>query len=436
MAYKGGVPATKDQWRQLYRELNPYEPPAERLYVEPPRSAAREVADLIELDPRARAKFLLIGARGGGKSTELRAIQRRLRSRMVSLRVDVSAPESVSAFDLLYLQGLAVAGVLRRVDPRKSESVFDKLALAYAGSEKARKEVGSLDEALQGLSAFTDASAAVAGAIGLTAGVSPVVAAVAAAAGVGVKLVRTAKSIISDTAPEGRSLQAAARDTIAALREVMQGHELVIVVDGLERMNGEAPERLRDMFERTQLLWHADWTAVYAAPPCAITETNSAHAVGYKTVPVYGFAGQVAGVEPLLRQRLDSAGIPRDGASDAALAEIAAASGGVPRHAIEILKGAAREATASGVGALGAAELSAGKRALAELLFLGLSSLDYEILGRVSATHQLPKSSDTDVRASALFGDGRILVSPPTPESPAPRFDVHPLIEPHLPPKA
>lgn len=419
-------------WRKLYQTLNPLEPAQGELYVEPPRSAAKEVAELIELDPRARAKFLLIGSRGGGKSTELRAIQRRLRSSTVSFRIDISAPESVSAFDLLYLQALTVLGVLERLAPGRGREMFEPLAKAYADSADARASMGSLDDSLQGLAAFTEASAEVAAAVGLTVGMAPVVSAALGAASVAVKLVRTAKSIISDTAPEGRDLQAAARAAMTALREHLHGHEPLLVIDGLERMNGQAPERLRDMFERTQLLWHADWSAVYAAPPCAITETNSAHAVGYKIVPVYGFAGQWTELENLVRQRLEPI-VSKSDVGEGVVERIARSSGGVPRHAIEILKGAAREAHSRSVAQLSLSEVEFGERALAETLFLGLSSLDYDILGKVASSGQLPKSEDGDVRASALFGDGRILVSAPSAPSPSPRFLVHPLIEPHLP---
>jgi hypothetical protein len=150
-------------------------------YVAPTESASREVARLLALDIDSNPKVLLIGPRGGGKSSELQAIRRELRSRFWVLGFDVDASglsaANVSAFDILYLTSLCFLRCLRQLAPQEdAEALYRDLAQAYFESERS---VGgpdallpaptenpeprpSLDEALSGLADFADTAMAVA----------------------------------------------------------------------------------------------------------------------------------------------------------------------------------------------------------------------------------------------------------------------------------
>lgn len=65
--------ARKEDWQRLLSFLRPELPPPElSMYVRPKRAAGHDVFLTFQEEPEARQKFLLVGARGGGKSTERR----------------------------------------------------------------------------------------------------------------------------------------------------------------------------------------------------------------------------------------------------------------------------------------------------------------------------------------------------------------------------
>ena len=66
---------TIDRFKQLLNSLEPEKPLSDlNLYVEGRRSAAREIERRLDTIEKRPCKSLLLGARGGGKSTELRRL--------------------------------------------------------------------------------------------------------------------------------------------------------------------------------------------------------------------------------------------------------------------------------------------------------------------------------------------------------------------------
>src|SRR5437660_7865220 len=95
-----------ERWRSALLYLREESPLADMsLYVRPKHGVADAVCGRIIADPTFPHKFLLAGARGGGKSTELRQIARLLGERVAVASIDLDRSGigalSVTAFDLV-----------------------------------------------------------------------------------------------------------------------------------------------------------------------------------------------------------------------------------------------------------------------------------------------------------------------------------------------
>lgn len=392
------------------------------------------------LDPVACRKFLLIGATGGGKSSELREIDRRLRGKAILVTIDLDASginaASVSAFDLLYISALQL---LRMVPQEQAEPLFHKLRERYAGDEA--PALGDLKTSWAGLSQFAEAAGGVAGAMGTAAAAGGVdlgdAAAGAEAAlsfggalisqlGAGLRLRSKPAGVVAETSPMGRSLQEVCIEIARACRKPNQ-LPLCVLMDGLEKMNGEAGERFRQVFEQTRLLSDTQWTAVIASPPCTLTETNSAAGRGYMTRPVWGFGpDDFNRLKTLLERRFFDARVdPEREVEDGQLDRIAQQSGGLPRLAVQIAYESVKAALLAKSPTLSAVHADAGIQTIAQQLGLGLNAEHLRILSAVRSRGRLPESE----KGATLFADGRILAYPPMPPSQLPRFVVHPLLE-------
>lgn len=400
-----------------------------RLYVPPARSSADEICKAFRADPTARHKFLLVGARGGGKSTELRAVARGLGSHATLVTIDLDASgvssTAVSAFDLLYIAGVAL---LARVPEGERADLFGELARAYAGEE--RDKLGGVQDALGGLASFASATEAMTKALDLASG--GIMSTALDVLDKGFRLLGASRdpAVVAETSPKGRSLQTACR-TIARKVRAAQSLPICVLIDGLEKMNGEAGERFKQVFCYTRLLADAEWSFAIAAPPSTLTETNSAAAVGYRTVPVWGFGPEdEASLVTLLERRFQGAGFDDvDRVIDRALLEtLAEASGGMPRHAIQMTHHAVEAALLASAARIEPAHVEEGIRRVGESLALGLTSGDFEVLQRVARRNLLPEGE----RAARLFADGRILAHAPAPGHRRPRFSVHPVLLPDV----
>lgn len=414
-------------WRELSRAFDPDRPPRELAwYVDPPGGIASALPREIAFDDQERIKYLLLGALGCGKSTLLRQVAERVRGTHLVVDIDLDASgvsaSSVSAFDLLYLCSL---GLLRHLPAeRRRDELFHALRNAYAGKRDA-SVLGTVTEALAGLAGFAAAAGAASVALGGVAGGAPAIAAVVGAVGTGLKLFGGGGEVIDVTSPEGRLLHEAAAEIARAVR-ASSGRPVLVLVDGLERMNGESEQRLRAVFEYTRLLTDADWPAVIAAPPASVLAVTSLDTRGYTSVVLPGFAH--AGSPELRRAlelRIQSVPGAAEAVASAALDVFVARSGGFPRHAMKMVRTAARRVGADGRGLLGVADAEAAAAELADSLALGLNEAHYEILREVMETHRLPDSD----RVGELFAHARILMEAGRARGQGPRYFVHPLLE-------
>jgi hypothetical protein len=279
------------RWQRLLRELR-YKEPLENqdLYVEPAHAAARRIDASFRNDPDGYRKFLLVGSRGGGKSTELRRLAYLLSDRFAVATVDLDASglvaENLGAFDLLYVSGLALLLLLPDSDDERKE-LFGKLAEAYAGEPSGKSALGTVAEALGGVATFGAAVGTAAVAAGIAGAAATGVGGVAAATAVAIRLFKPGRTISASEA-QGQKLLAATAAISERVR-FARGRRVCLLVDGLERMNGEAEERFRAIFKHTRLLDRPPWCAVFAAPPAMLTTTLAASQVGYEVEHVYGF---------------------------------------------------------------------------------------------------------------------------------------------------
>jgi type II secretory pathway predicted ATPase ExeA len=418
------------RWRALLQQLDSSAPLRDmRLYIKPRLSSTDQVVRTLRANPAACKKCLLIGARGGGKSTELRAIREVLRKdNFLLAEVDLDESRihaaSVSAFDLLYISSLALLKLVP--DEQERRQHFEELADRYAGGNTDLKRgLGDWHAALEGVSGFATVAATAAAATGLAAGAVPAVGAIAAMAGKGLRLLPN-KQVVQEDSHEGRSLQEAAARVASTVRRHHGGRPLCVLVDGLEKMNGEAAERFKEVFVETGLLANTAWAAVMAAPPCTLAEANGVHTHGIKTFPVYGFGpDNLDQLEKILELRFKEAGLdPHHDIIPEGIKKVVRRSGGLPRHALAMMETAAELAFDDQSPILSEKQIDWGIRELGRELGQGLTREHWLALVNVWKVGMLSGN-----KATTLFANNMILVYPPeTEESTRSRFVVHPLL--------
>lgn len=422
--------STPVAFRELDRSLDEDQPPPEGLYVAPSRAIVDRVVAEIMSDPTGMKKHLLFGARGAGKSTQLAEIARHLAGKLTILDIDLDrsgiSVSGITALDLLYVIGIAA---LKAAPLDKREGLFDALAAAYAGP-KDKSKLGALADALRGLAGFAGAAKAAAAAAALPTGPVGMLAATlgVGAASTGLILRKESPGLIQAASPQGRAMQEAVRNIFNSIRDSGQ-RPLVVMVDGLEKVNGGASQWFRDTFENTRLIIDLEAVLVVACPPSSFVSTNSAHQYGYVPQVVWGFSqSDLPSLEQALWKRVQFA---RADANTpvlrAACARFSDDSGGHPRHAISLLKRAVKRAILANRADLTGGDCDEAVQELREWLAQGLITPSYQVLDRVDKRHILP---DDDI-AAQLFADARILAYSPN-ETGLIRFEVHPLLAPGL----
>lgn len=399
-----------------------------RLYVEGRRTPSRTIARLFIRIPQSNRKVVLVGPRGCGKSTELRHIAQLVAEQgtMIVETIDLDASGvhagSVAAMDLLYMCGIAL---LRRLPKSEGKPLFKALKEAYAG--EASSTLGKVEDALNGLAGFGGALAVAAGDAGVTAKVAGGVARTVAQ---GLRLLPYGDRSVSESSPPGQRMLGAVR-TIARAARGAPGRHLLLVIDGLEKMNGQASRRFHAVFESTRLLLEVEWSMVIAAPPSTLTHSDGLAALGFQAYTVWGFPDEPDRLRELVERRLKSVGLRVDEAlSGDDIERMVAACAGQPRHLMAICQGAALEAILDDRSAITSADVTRGIRKFAEELARGLDADDKDVLRTVREHPDLPRRDSS----APLFGTGRILAIPPADDDPDPsiRYRVHPLLEPVL----
>jgi hypothetical protein len=425
------------QAKILLQAFEPNGSPAEAsLYVEPPDGLPGQLADELLDTAETNRKFLLIGGRGLGKSATLRRVGRLLGERDVAIAVEIDLDRmgigamSVGAFDLTYVIGLAILARL----PKGSErtGLGERLLEAYGGAQK--KSLGELDEILSGVAGFAVAASELAvdsatvpgGAAGVKA--AAVLAAPVARAGIKgfVRLVSRLSGeipLVAESSPEGRGVLGATAAIAAAARAHFQDRPLVVLLDGLEKVNGGGLERVEELFEHTQLMANGAWNALIAAPPAVLSTANALQSMGFETRPVLGFVGHPEAMHELLRKRLTLAGGDVYETTDSdGLSRLVAASGGSPRSALWMAYYAVRAMRHQKAAALTGAAIDEGIARLSTELNSGLSDEDLQTLAEI-ATRRRPNE-----RATRMFASERILAQPPARPGAPHTYDIHPLL--------
>ena len=419
---------TLEQLRALFKLTDPERPPPDpSLFVASKRPVAQQLAARILIDPAHPSKYLLYGARGGGKSSQLHQIARNLRDDLMLVDIDLDESRvsiaGISAFDLLYIIGV---GALRELPVKKqAEGLYAALVKAYAEGEDP-STLGKLEQAISGVAGFGSAIVAGAAAASLITAPAALVVAGISAVGHALRLRTKPSGIVAAASPAGRELQDAVEAIFAALRAAY-GRPVAVLIDGLEKVNGGASQWMRNTFENTRLLTDTSATMVVATPPCPFSDTNSAAQLGWAPHVVFGFApDDFISLEAALALRLQHAGIDPDASGLATLCgRLAHESGGHPRHAMLLLHEAVVGALTNQRAAIAPEDVQAAIRTLREVLEMGLIETGYSALRHVLRTQMLP---DDEV-APKLFSDGRILAYPPT-ETSHHTFHVHPLLQP------
>jgi energy-coupling factor transporter ATP-binding protein EcfA2 len=418
-------------WAKLLEVLDLDEPADQSTYVEPAEASSARIARQFLGSPRGNQKFLLIGPKGGGKSTELRAIARALRRDAVAIGIDTDASgvpaKAVSAFDIMYLTGLAFLHCLRKLDPAIAKARLPALADAYGG-EAHVANVDTVDKALEGLAVFVESATPVAAGLDLvTAGMPLATSALKMVSSV-VRLLPDRTKVVSEASPQGVALANVCSELAGLVGERFSA-PLCVLVDGLEKMNGESAERFDAIFEQTRLIGNAPWSAVFAAPPCTMTQTHSASDLGYREQPVYGFPpADSERLRQLVERRLTRAGMTMDNIETAAVDELVSRVGSLPRHMVRAMHASVLEAQDEAASRIQVAHVTRGLRTVAIELARGLAAEDYDLLKAVDRTKLLPR----DLQAATLYADGRILSLPPSGDRIDTEWVVHPLLRPLL----
>lgn len=421
----------------------------DEIYVEPVESAASRILRRSRALPRAVDHTLLMGGRGCGKSTELRRLHQRLSQngevQPILLDLDharVNAAD-VTAFDLCYLMGLHLLGLLdakarkaQESDAKKGETAYGRLSGAYFGDSDpdARPPMG---QQLGALGAIADKVGALGVMVAGTAGAAPAVGLALGAGSLAAGLIlrdRGRREVVHENSPAANAMLAAVTD----LHDMARGQvkqPIVVLVDGLEKMNGESAERLRDVFERTLLLAKLPFSFVIGAPPSSMTKATSLADLGYQTVEVWSFTGRPDAVEEMVAKRISAAGLDPDEVLAPALrSKLAAFCGGHARTAMYLMREAVPEAIANGQASVGEAELEVARRIVGRRLNQALTGADRLLLAGIHAEGMDACRSEADEdRAGKLFANGQILAVPPRPGHTRTTFTVHPLVAAELP---
>lgn len=417
----------RDAFPELYRVADETRPASGELYIRSKRSVVADLVAEIRIARGQNTKHLLYGATGCGKSTQMRAVAADLVGDMTVVDIDFDASgitvAGISAFDLAYIIGVKA---LKHVTVEVAEPLFTELAAAYAEEDAGGPSaLGRFEEALPGIAGFGDAVLAVAKEVGLA--VVPGLAVVSSAkAAMHVLKLRTNRAgLVVETSPRGRRVQSALEVIFDAVR-LAHGRPIVVLLDGLEKVNGGANRWMRETFDYTRLLTDVSATMVAATPACAFTQTNSNLAAGWSPQVVYGFApDDMETLTQVVYRRVTAVGLDLRSSGFATVTpRLVAASGGHPRHAMLLLRYTAMNTLKSGRTAVTDEDVDGAIQRLRELLAMGVIKNGDAVLSEVKRTKQLP---DDDV-AQTLFGDGRILVHPPTGRA-RHSFHVHPLLD-------
>jgi len=424
-----------DLSQRLFHAFDPVQPlrrGSERLYVPPSASVVDEFVE--EARFAGPHRFLLAGALGSGKSTELHQVLRRLEDddRYVSILLELSGSFDVRtlfAGQVLFLVALAILATAGEVP----KGLKKRLREAYLGIVEG-EEAGQLDlrKLIAGLATFV---------AGVAAG--PAGKAAAQAAGKAVEAVEGRLPLpgkgraLDPQDPRTRRLDEVLEETLRTARKAAGGRRVLVLVDGLDKVRLE--ERIRELFCSGVLCCPdvAGLDLVFSAPPSLRFEVGYGGGAGFSMLhfglfDVFRRDGTpneeaVDAMYDVVRRRIGYAGVdPADvlpGGAERGPAETRAItmSGGVVRDLMHILRRAVVHASRREEGReLTADDLEAGiaRRALDYVYRLNLEW--EELLWRAWVERQRPGGHEGDL----LLNENLIL----TYDGGAPWCRPHPMV--------
>lgn len=227
-----------------------------------------------------------------------------------------------------------------------------------------------------------------------------------------------------DDSVSGMAMLKAAGKAVNLLRG-KDGPPICLLIDGLERLNGESAQRFREVFHETRLLAAAPWASVVAGPPCTLSVAAAAEPQGWETRDLSGLGQGSDGVCRMLERRIGfdgEAGVPFE---KGAVEHAAEYSGGIPRHGVEIVADAIDRAWANAAPRVLLEHVKEACVLRANKLVKGLSEEHVRVLRRVHEDARVIPSGD---QFATLFFRGAILLRAGSESGAEDRYEVHPLI--------
>lgn len=283
------MPITADDWREMYAVFDPtvrVEYEDADLFVGRPGAVAASIADDLRLGLERAGKWVVCGAMGSGKSSELVQLARLLEGSHAVVGVDL--PRSVARVDrlrpaeVLYLIGLAAIRASRDLWdhelPEATTAALHRAFMPLLGDN--RVEINPR-EIVQGVSLLVAhaASAAIGGSGALVGAASGL--ARAAAGALPGHLQRTtplggATRAALDSDPELDQLRVAVD---AVLDEVAKVRQPVVLVDGLDKI--QTLTAIRDLFSDSRVLALPRAPVVYTGPITLMLATEWQATAGF-----------------------------------------------------------------------------------------------------------------------------------------------------------
>lgn len=436
----------ESEWVAITQALDPQRTPEvgpelERLYVEPPYSPAAQISRKLIAWTRAAAstptpgrppKFLFCGARGSGKTTQLRHLFSQLKASHDVMLLDLAPvlPERVGTVAIIVHMGLALlarqvhyaggdaGAVLRRQEAKSFQAALERL-LAQDGEDASSVDLAPLVEAIG--FALTTLDLVSGGAATALVGAAKVVSASYRQILDRIRPVTDLTRAPTLTRVLASSELGAAIDLgriVGDLAGVLHGvssRPPLLLVDGLDKIL--KVEDAFAAFENTELLRELDVAAVLSGPPVL---RSAARFAGLRldldvrlnhNLPVVDAEGQPRpeGIDALRRiLSLRLAGRAEGRFHADAVATAARCSSGIPREFLRFLVEAALVAEERGDTQVQEIHVRAVVKETRLILQQTLTSADVERLGLILDTHRMGEQA----RDQELFYEGFIASYP------------------------
>jgi hypothetical protein len=415
---QGGTLAAID-WTEVIRAVDPHRTLSlaemDELYVPFPYGPADKIArrlrawrrthqGRVEMTPPPKVVFC--GARGSGKSTQLRRLAHQVRGEWEFLLLDLAQvlPERTGTLQVVAQIGVALLARLGEWEPEEpTEALVQRLEPARGLRSALAEFVPDVD-----LSVLVPAIKPLLVAASVDPASAAVVQAAAPAAGWGFRALRQALSPAADFARAPKFMGPLHGEDLGAAREVVRQVSLIagllheraarpvlVLVDGLDKT-----QRLEDVlaaFDDVELLRELDVSLVLTAP------TNLRHDVRFAglrqdidtmihfDLPVVDAQGapRDEGIEPLVALVRARLGARREAISEETLRSASLWSSGIPRDCLMLLRDASLLAEDDGSNRVDRLHVAEAAKQTRLMLQQALTATDLGYLSRILETRRM-----------------------------------------------